>query len=538
MATLVDKERPFNLKYEPREDQIKMKNFVIDSVRIGKKNILIDSPVGSGKSFAAMMVIEYFMKNKKQYKFDLITNSKILQTQYFEDFNFINNLWGANNYSCNKYECSCETGRELASLNNNKCDDCPYDEAKEWYFNGQIGLTNYHMFILYNLFLPHLHESREAKVLIVDEAHEFENVISDFVSIKLSKNILKMMGLPHALVLKYTSKFKAVKNMPQFVDIVSNDLIPDMASHKKSIRKSDLNKEELKKLERLDGNLNKYKFFVDKHEKDSNNWVLEINDNKFNPNKKMKGVTELSVQPVWSGPYLKEYIWDKYDHIISMSGTILDLDMFCHLNGMDNEDTSYLSLDMSFPKENRKIYYMPVAKMNYTNKRQAIEMYIPQIKKILKKNKNVKGIIHTTNYEIANWLKEKIQDDRLIFHETGTRDLALRQHYASEEPTVLVSPSMFTGVDLKDDYSRFQMILKMPYPNLGSEKIKKRKNSMEEWYGWRTVADIVQAYGRSVRSYDDWAETWILDANFGNLLNYSGYYMPKWFHDAIQKVNL
>jgi len=97
---------------------------------------------------------------------------------------------------------------------------------------------------------------------------------------------------------------------------------------------------------------------------------------------------------------------------------------------------------------------------------------------------------------------------------------------------------MFTGVDLKDDYSRFQIILKMPYPNLGSEKIKKRKDDVEEWYGWRTVADIVQSYGRSVRSYEDWAETWILDSSFDNLLNYSGFYMPSWFHDAIYRVNV
>lgn len=538
MGLLLDEQRPFTLKYEPRDEQIKIRDFVIDSVQQGKKNILIDAPVGIGKSFAAMMIIAHFMKTKKYSKFDLITNSKILQSQYFEDFEFINNLWGANNYSCNKYECSCETGKELAKLNDNKCEDCPYDEAKEWYFGGQVGLTNYHMFILYNLFLPHLHEARESKILIVDEAHELENVLCDFITVKLSKPILKMMGVPQALIVKYTSKFKAIKTMGQFVDILANDLMPDLVTYKKRVRKSDLSKEELKRFERLESNITKYDFFLKKHEQDSNNWVLEVNDNKYNPNKKMNGVTEITIQPVWSNTFLKEYVWDKYDHVILMSGTILDLDMFCHLNGMEAKDTSYLSMDMPFPKENRKIYYMPVAKMNYTNKHQAIEMYIPQIKKILKKNSKHKGIIHTVNYEIANWIQEKIQDKRLIFHDSSTRDLALRQHYASTEPTVLVSPSMFTGVDLKDDYSRFQMILKMPYPNLGSEKIKKRKDSMEEWYTWRTVADVVQAYGRSVRNYDDWAETWILDESFGGLLHFGSYYMPDWFHNAIHRVNL
>lgn len=538
MGALVDEKRPFNLKYEPRDEQVKMKNFVIDNVQKGIKNILIDSPVGTGKSYFAMMVIDYFMKNKKQFKFDLITNSKILQEQYFKDFEFINNLWGANNYSCDKYSCSCETGREIAKLNKMKCDDCPYDNAKEWYFGGQVGLTNYHMFILYNLFLPHLFDARESKVLIVDEAHLLENTLCDFIAIKISKNILKGMGVPQSMIVKYNTKFKAVKNMTSFVDLLQNELIPDLETHKKRLKKGNMSKDELKRLEKLEGNLNRYNFFLKKHEEDSNNWIIEINDNKYHPNKNMKNVTELSVQPVWSGPFLKEYIFDRYDHVIMMSGTILDKDMFCHLNGMKVDETSYLNVDMPFNKENRKIYYMPVAKMNYSNKHQAIEMYIPQIKKILKKNKNYKGIIHTANYEIANWIQEKIDDDRLLFHDSSNRDLTLRQHYASSEPTVLVSPSMFTGVDLKNDYSRFQMILKMPYPNLGSEKIKKRKESMEEWYTWKTVADIVQAYGRSVRNHEDWAETWILDASFDNLIRYGSYYFPNWFHNAIYRVNL
>jgi hypothetical protein len=32
---------------------------------------------------------------------------------------------------------------------------------------------------------------------------------------------------------------------------------------------------------------------------------------------------------------------------------------------------------------------------------------------------------------------------------------------------VLISPSFNTGLDLKDDYARFQIIVKVPYPNKG-----------------------------------------------------------------------
>ena len=34
-------------------------------------------------------------------------------------------------------------------------------------------------------------ENRGARVLIVDEAHDFDDVMSDFVSIKMTENIIK-----------------------------------------------------------------------------------------------------------------------------------------------------------------------------------------------------------------------------------------------------------------------------------------------------------------------------------------------------------
>jgi Rad3-related DNA helicase len=207
-----------------------------------------------------------------------------------------------------------------------------------------------------------------------------------------------------------------------------------------------------------------------------------------------------------------------------------------------------MTLNSPFPKQNRKIYYMPVAKMNYDNKRQAFDKFVPWIQKIVKKNAANKGIIHTVSFELATWIKDELEKDksqegvalrkRFLFHDSATRDIVLRQHTASKEPTILVSPSMFTGVDLKDDLSRFQIILKIPYPNLGAAKIKKRKDIYPAWYGWRTVADIVQSYGRSVRNMEDWAETYILDAGFGNLMSYNGHFIPKYMKEAIVTIKV
>jgi Rad3-related DNA helicase len=66
---------------------------------------------------------------------------------------------------------------------------------------------------------------------------------------------------------------------------------------------------------------------------------------------------------------------------------------------------------------------------------------------------------------------------------------------------------MSEGVDLKDDLSRFQVLVKIPYPYLGDPLVKKRMNKWSGWYSLQTAKKIVQAVGRSVRSYDDSANT-------------------------------
>lgn len=175
--------------------------------------------------------------------------------------------------------------------------------------------------------------------------------------------------------------------------------------------------------------------------------------------------------------------------------------------------------------------------MSYTEKEKTWEKQKEYIYKIIKRNKNKKGIIHAGNYEIAKWVEKEFSNDkRFIFHTPDTRTEALNNHIISDKPTILVSPSMMNGVDLKDDLSRFQIILKIPYPNMKSNKIKKRMSDYKKWYNWKTVCDFIQAYGRSIRSIDDHAETYVLDESFSDLLKYNYDIIPKYITDAIKTL--
>tara|TARA_Y100001938_G_scaffold30629_1_gene41606 strand:- start:165 stop:473 length:309 start_codon:yes stop_codon:yes gene_type:complete len=84
----------------------------------------------------------------------------------------------------------------------------------------------------------------------------------------------------------------------------------------------------------------------------------------------------------------------------------------------------------------------------------------------------------------------------------------------SKEATVLLSPSMTEGVDLKEDLSRFQIICKVPFPYLGDKLVRKKMNKWDWWYDLQTAKTIIQSVGRSIRSESDSAVTYILDSSW------------------------
>jgi len=528
----------YPLKFKPRDQQIEIFNLTKESINNGKKFVLLNAPTGSGKSYFAMMFMNWY-KNyvNTSAKFDIITNSKLLQQQYKDEFDIIKDLRGQSNYKCSRHHTDCRTGKELnKAAKQMPCGSCPYDAAKDAWIEGDVSLTNFHLFNSFAFFVQSTLIERGANVLIVDEAHDFESVFCDFISVKLSPRILKNYGIEQQIIETYERKFSDIKTAGNFINFISNDLIPYVAEVRQQFEDSlnDAPNEKLKQIyvgyiDNIDTAVEKFDGLLKDFEKNEYNWTLDITRSKTSE-------IELNMQPIWGNVYLNDVIWSMYDHVIFMSGTLLNKEIFSNIVGIDPLISDYHDINSIFPVKNRKIYYIDCGKMNYTLKKETFQKQIPVIEKILRKYKNDKGIIHTTNYEIINWLKENLKDKRLIFHNSDDREEMLSKHLKNKKSSVIVSPSMINGLDLNEDLSRFQIILKIPFPNLGSNKIKSRKDSNPESYKIKTCQDLIQSYGRSIRSETDHADTFILDSNFNDLLRYSSKYFPKWFMEAIVYV--
>ena len=103
----------------------------------------------------------------------------------------------------------------------------------------------------------------------------------------------------------------------------------------------------------------------------------------------------------------------------------------------------------------------------------------------------------------------------------------------SEKPLVLVSPSIEEGMDFRNDLCRFIIIAKVPYLNLGNPQIKAHANKDPLGIRGRRLQSIIQEAGRGVRHEKDWCSTYILDSNFGMLLDSYRRFFPQWFLDAV-----
>jgi Rad3-related DNA helicase len=216
-----------------------------------------------------------------------------------------------------------------------------------------------------------------------------------------------------------------------------------------------------------------------------------------------------------------------------MSATIIDHKNFAKSLGIT--DYEYVEVESDFDANKSPIFVSSQNKLNYKNLPIILPQICNQIKTITDHHKNEKGIIHTHSNDITQFLKNKLgSDKRYLFRDIASNnEEILREHFQSKEPTILVSPSLSFGIDLKDELARFQIIVKLPFLPLSSKRIKQLFDIDKNWYENKMLNALVQACGRATRSKHDFSTTYILDGNAINALKKAKDRLPNSFIDRI-----
>ena len=157
-------------------------------------------------------------------------------------------------------------------------------------------------------------------------------------------------------------------------------------------------------------------------------WILVINLKiEYIDGRNKEVIEQLTYKPVIVSGMAEDYLFKWGDKILFMSATILNKNIFCELIGLNPDTTAMISIPSPFPIENMPIYYAPAGSMSYNYINDTLPKAVKLLKKVFKKHKNEKGIIHSHSYKTTEYIKNNIGDgeERILTHNSKNRDAIL-----------------------------------------------------------------------------------------------------------------
>ena len=537
---------------EIRPVQIKAMDSWMKAMDKEKRYVVAELPPGSGKSPIACAIGSWAknmtgLDEKTQPGAYILTTQKSLQQQYLRDFSRLGllELKGAGNYACNTHNTDCRTGGMLNNANKaliadldpddpetdrmrnthpTGCDCCPYKEAKANFIASRLGVTNFSYMLTETV---HVGLLRPRSLLIIDEAHNTESQLLSFVEIEITAKRCEEVdcGRPPAINVGdiITARdWILEKFMPRLESLISK-----LQEQGKEETVSEIRRRTLAKAAAASQFMSRLKFL--ENTEDLSDWFAYTDEKTY----------ALKIRPLTARTIAQDFLFRMGHKMLFLSATILDGKSFIRGLGLLGPEGAFLRVDSDFPVQNRLINIWPAGSMSFKNKEATIPRLVRYVEKICDKHGDEKGLIHTHSYALTGAIVEHLQNtkhaSRLIYHDSipGSRDAAILKHISTEDPTILISPSMTEGLDLSEELSRWQIISKIPYPFWGDPFIRARAAHDPDWMTWQTALTLVQASGRSIRSRDDHATTYILDSDAETFLGKADSILPDWWKRAL-----
>jgi ATP-dependent DNA helicase DinG len=534
------------------------------AIASGKKFVILEAPVGFGKSAVAAALCRYL---RSAY---VLTSTKQLQEQYSADFGFTT-VMGKSNFTClvptgsgRLVACSkgrCEADWSLSDCphylsfdqyedhlkglcdKESKCEKlrrigngkvCTYYKQKWDSFREKVTVGNYSFFFSE---LRYTEDVRKRKLLVCDEAHDLERQLVGSASFTLKASTIRQYpsGEGKEFVIPYV----------EGMDNNAAAWLAALAVARESLGGFfDAHEGDLEAQDRLTscrGMLESLEGFIDSLNASPENWVVSGVRKTTTVDAYGAGATlvdEVVFQPLEVAAYTSQ-LFETGETVLLMSATVFSEELLCKTLGIPQEKAQFVKVaESTFPVENRRIYAMDVVHLNRATMDASLESVARAVDAIMDRHAGERGVVHTTSYHQARYIIEHVSERnraRLVTTEGSTARSELLQTHGATGASVLISPSLYQGVDLKDDLARFQVIVKVPYSDLSDRRTQVKMQRDRGWYDWQTALRLVQTYGRSVRSETDSAVTYVLDSNFQNFVKGHRELFPTYFLEALSE---
>lgn len=386
-----------------------------------------------------------------------------------------------------------------------RCKGCPYGRAfRDAVILRRAAVTNYHM-----LFSRKLHKS----ILVADEAHNLIPVTADLAKIRLWQH---KWGYPdeqtRPALLAWTKKELAQPRIPK-------------------------------------GRKKKLEFLLEAISYENPQYVIQWKEDLWTAG----GVTNEYGDTVRRGQGIelpcidllpvdirdldqkKWFFGDTVKKIVLMSATISRKDI--EQLGLSRRRVLYIQCASPIPAERRPVEVLSIASVSRGNLESATEKIARYIEDtLLPRHTNEKGLIHAT-YEQAGILRRYLSSSRFIYHTVADKSVQYNKFRAAtpESGAVLVASGMYEGIDLPEDFGRWQVVTKVPWKSLGDHAIRHLAARDPDWYLWETLKVLIQSCGRICRTPDDYGITYILDGSVEKLLDNGYELLPEWFRNVLRE---
>ena len=500
----------------------------------GPRVFIVEAPPGVGKSHIALTLARW---SGDAY---LLTSQKLLQDQYEREFgDALQLVKGRENYLCERYAppARVTTTHGLCRRPRAPFCQCPYARAKLAAQNGPIFCTNTAYFLTLRQWQRE--QLRRRRVLVVDEAHNLEAQLVRVFTVAFAPDQMRewfggplpRLGSADEYRILFEDDVSRLDMELALIDDRLASLRPpglvddDLLSYPLTPQELAL----LGERDLLESALARLHFFLDAEDTE---WVVRY-------------PTEISAAlelvPLTVSAMAPALLWDAAELIVLSTAFMGRPEAIAGYFGLEPEAVRAFVSESPFPVAQRLIEYRPVGALSKATLSELEPALFAEVAAILAAHPAEKGLVHAASYAAARRLltdlaaRAPAQYRRVIFVESSeAKGRALDDHRASSRPTVLLSPSLREGVDLPDDFLRFQIITKVPYPDLGDPWTAARQARDPRWYALETAKALVQTYGRSCRHAGDHGVTYVLDAHFARFLQRYRPLLPAWFREAAE----
>lgn len=457
-------------------------------------------PTGFGKSIVYMTASQL-----TSGRTIILTSTKGLQSQLIQDFGSMEgvvDIRGRGNYPCRlNTKLNCDLGLCVFGM---KCSmreegGCFYFDQLQKAKHAKVVITNYSYWMSQNEYSDGL---GKFDLMILDEAHSAPDHVLGHVNVSFSKKSRenKVLDLGDSLPNDHTMwRLWAEEKL---IDAKMNMESAKLGRKEKLYLQLKRLSEKLSRLTSID-----------------KSWIWE--DSQFS----------ITLSPTWPAPFAETILFLGTPRVVLTSATVVS--KTARLLGVRKEEMELEEYPHSFPIQNRPLIHLPTVRMNYRIGEMEHRLWTNKVDQIIRDRLGTKGIIHTISYARRNMVLERSRfAEHMLTHERKNTESVVRTFKRSEAPCILVSPSMATGWDFPDDECRWQIIIKLPYPDLRGGIMKARSRQDKDYINYIVAQQLIQATGRGVRSSNDYCETFIIDNNITWFLKGNKHLMVDWFSGA------